>query len=37
VARLEEVARAYGEAAGVHSLVPAASTAGTSMRRLSSP
>jgi UDP-N-acetylmuramoyl-tripeptide--D-alanyl-D-alanine ligase len=37
VARLEEVARAYGEAAGVQSLVPAASTAGTSMRRRSSP
>jgi len=37
VARLEEVARAYGEAAGVQSLLPAASTAGTSMRRLSSP
>jgi UDP-N-acetylmuramoyl-tripeptide--D-alanyl-D-alanine ligase len=37
VARLEEVARAYGEAAGVQSLVSAASTAGTSMRRRSSP
>ena len=37
VARLEEVAAAYGEAAGIQSLATDASTAGTSMRRLSSP